>query len=289
MSTELPAFETLLTREHGGVLHLTLNRPAARNAMSPRMVDELGEALAYAEAGGEVRAVVLRGAGGHFCAGGDLKDITAARERGAARGTGGDAERDADADADAHADADADPIADINAAFGEMCVAFAGTGLATIAVLEGTVMAGGLGLACVVDVALAGESAVFRLPETAIGLVPAQIASFLVERVGYSQARRLAVTGGRIDARTALALGLVHELHPDARLDAARDAVLVDILACAPAALAATKALMARTRVTPPDQLVQEAAAAYSRAARGTEGVEGVAAFLGKRKPPWAA
>ncbi len=274
MSTELPTFETLLTREHAGVLHITLNRPEVRNAMSPLMVDELGQALAYAEAGGEVRAVVLRGAAGHFCAGGDLRGVVAARDGEAAN--------------DSSSDPVADPVAEISAAFGEMCVAFAGTGLATVAVLEGTVMAGGMGLACVVDVALAGESAVFRLPETSIGLVPAQIASFLVERVGYSQARRLAVTAGRIDARTALALGLVHEVHPDHQLDAARDAVLADILACAPGALAATKALMARTRATHPDQLVQEAATAYARSARGPEGMEGIAAFFDKRKPPWA-
>ena len=65
-------------------------------------------------------------------------------------------------------------------------------------------MGGGLGLACVVDVASPAHGAVFRLPETSLGVVPAQIAPFLVERLGYAEAKRLAVTGGRLDAQAAL-------------------------------------------------------------------------------------
>jgi len=262
-------YETLALRADGPVLHLTLNRPATRNAMSLAMVGELRQALADAEAGGRTRAVVLRGAGGHFCAGADLKDMAAARM--APRTDG------------------ADPVAAVNARFGELCVAYAASPLVVVAVLEGSVMGGGFGLACVADVALAGHSARFRLPETALGMVPAQIAPFLVERLGYSQARRLAVTGGRVDAAQALALGLVHECHADDALDAALAAVLRDVLACAPGAVAATKALMARARFTPPAELVADAAAVFSRCAQGPEGLEGTTAFLQKRPPAWAA
>ena len=76
--------------------------------------------------------------------------------------------------------------------------------------------------------------------------MPAQIAPFLVERLGYSQAKRLAVTGGRLDAAAALHMGLVHEVTGTPMLQAAIDRALADILACAPGALAATKALMER-------------------------------------------
>ena len=147
-------FETLVTRRDGAVLHVTLNRPESRNAMSLRMVMELRLALDAAETGGSVRAVVLRGAGGHFCAGGDLKDMAEARMRSmqatppaGESGTGPDA------------------IAEVNAQFGKLCVAFANTPLALVAVLEGTVMGGGFGLACVADVALASPS---------VGLPPAR-------------------------------------------------------------------------------------------------------------------
>ncbi|MFL6699505.1 MAG: enoyl-CoA hydratase/isomerase family protein, partial [Vitreoscilla sp.] len=229
---DIPAYRTLLVHQDGGVLHVTLNRPQQRNAMSLQMVSELAAVLADAEAAGEVRAIVLRGAGGHFCAGADLQDMAQARQREMA-GNG-------------------DAIADANARFGLLCDGFARTGIATIALLEGTVMGGGLGLACVVDVALAGQGAQFRLPETSLGVVPAQIAPFLVARLGASQARRLAVTGGKLSAAQALQIGLVHEVHEDgAALDAALAATLAQILRCAPGAVAATKALMSRALHTP--------------------------------------
>lgn len=256
----------LALRREGGVLHLTLHRPEVRNAMSLAMVAELREALAAAEADGTTRVIVLRGAGGHFCAGADLKDMAAARARLAE---------------------DPDALAKTNAAFGELCVAFAGTPLALVAVLEGSVMGGGFGLACVADVAIAGESVQFRLPETSLGVVPAQIGPFLVERLGYSEAKRLAVTGARLGAAEALRLRLVHAVAPDATLEATLAQVLDDILACAPGAVAATKALLAKARFQPPVTLVAEAAQVFSRSALGPEGVEGTMAFLHKRKASW--
>jgi isohexenylglutaconyl-CoA hydratase len=266
--------EAITALTTGAVLEITLNRPEVRNAMSLAMVGELRQALAQAEStvgtAQAIRVVLLRGAGGHFCAGGDLKDMAAARMR--AVQNAGDA---------------ADPIAHVNAEFGHLCAAFANTPLAVVVVLEGTVMGGGFGLACVADVAIATETARFRLPETSLGVVPAQIAPFLVERLGYSQAKRLAVTGGRLDATEALAVGLVHQQVATGEVDAAVQAVLADILACAPGALAATKALMAKARWSTPADLVDEAAAIFSRAVQGPEGQEGTSAFLQKRKPNW--
>ena len=267
--------DTILLRADGAVLHLTLNRPEVRNAMSLQMVGELRQALQAAEASAgqpdAVRVVVLRGAEGHFCAGGDLKDMAAARMCSMQKTEGG-----------------VDPIAQVNAEFGALCVAYAQSPLAVVAVLEGTVMGGGFGLACVADVAIASETAVFRLPETSLGIVPAQIAPFLVERLGYSQAKRLAVTGGRLDAAAALHIGMVHEVAGTATLQTVLDRVVTDILACAPGALAATKALMDKARFTQPQDLVAQAAQIFSRAAQGPEGLEGMTAFIQKRKPQWA-
>ena len=267
--------EAVCAEQTGAVLHIVLNRPESRNAMSLQMVAELRQVLTAAEASAgttdAVRVVVLRGAGGHFCSGADLKDMAAARMRSMQR-----------------VEDEPDPMAGVNAAFGHLCVAYAQTPLAVVAVLEGTVMGGGLGLACVADVAIASETASFRLPETALGVVPAQIAPFLVERLGYSQARRLAVTGARLDAAAALHMGLVHEVTGTAMLTAALNRVLADILVCAPGALAATKALMQRARFAPPKDLVQHAADVFTHSAQGAEGIEGMTAFIQKRKPQWA-
>lgn len=250
----------------GPVLRITLNRPEARNAMSLAMVGELTAALHEAEQDGTTRVVVLRGAGGHFCAGADIKDMAAARGRLAE---------------------DPDAVVKVNASFGVLCNAYAASPLAIVAALEGTVMGGGFGLACVADVVIAAEETVFRLPETSLGVLPAQIAPYLVERLGYSEARRLAVTGSRIDAREALAIRLVHEVCPAASLEDSIARVSRDILNCAPGALAATKALVRKARLVPAAELVDEAARAFSRAALGPEGVEGTTAFLQKRKATW--
>jgi isohexenylglutaconyl-CoA hydratase len=258
--------ETIALRRDGAVLHVMLNRPEVRNALSLAMVVELRQALADAEADPAIRVIVLRGAGGHFTAGADIKDMASARMRLAS---------------------DPDAVAKVNAAFGELCAAYASTGRAVVAVVEGTVMGGGFGLACVADVTIAGESVVFRLPEVSLGVVPAQIAPYLVERLGYGDAKRLAVTGGTIDAATALALRLVHEVHPDAALDAALARVLRQILHGAPGAIAATKALIAKSRLHAPASLVQHAAGVFSAAALGAEGTEGQTAFLAKRKAKW--
>jgi isohexenylglutaconyl-CoA hydratase len=179
-------------------------------------------------------------------------------------------------------------MAEANAQFGQLCAAFAATGLATMAVVEGTVMGGGFGLACVADVVLAADNARFRLPETSLGLVPAQIAPFLVERLGVAEARRLTVTGGELDAREALALRLAHEVHPPEALDAAVQRVLGHILRCAPAAVAASKALIAKARLQPAASLVTAAATVFADAVLGPEGLEGTAAFVQKRQPSWA-
>lgn len=258
--------DTLLIERRGAVSHVTLNRPESRNAMSLAMVDELIEALRAAEEAGD-RAIVLRGAGGHFCSGGDIKDMGAAQGADAVGGV--------------------DPIAKVNARFGELCTAYASTGLPVVAVVEGAVMGGGFGLACVADLVIASETAVFRLPETGLGLVPAQIAPFLVERLGFSEAKRLAVTGGKIDAGEALKLRLVHDVQPSDRLDVALDAALTQIRKGAPDAIAATKALIRRARLEDPASLVDHAAAVFAKAARGPEGAEGMTAFLEKRPAKW--
>jgi isohexenylglutaconyl-CoA hydratase len=182
-----------------------------------------------------------------------------------------------------------DAMAEANTQFGELCAAYSQTPLALVALLQGTVMGGGVGLACVADVALAEDTAVLRLPETSVGVVQAQIAPFLVERLGYSQAKRLAVTGGKLDANAALRIGLVHAVASSQTLESTLNAVLSDILACAPQALAATKALMGRARHHDAQRLVMEAARVFSLSAASAEGLEGLAALMQKRKPKWAA
>ena len=268
----LPECQTLLLRRDGWRLHVTLNRPDARNAMSFAMVRELMAVFAAIAEDPETRAVILRGAGGNFCAGGDIKDMAGAR----ALEPGPDGK---------------DPLAVTNRIFGAMMVQIEQAPQAVIAVLEGAVMGGGFGLCCVSDVAIAGEDAKFRLPETSLGVPPAQIAPFIVRRVGLTHARRLAVTGGSLGPAEALALGLVHHLSPGTGLDEQLARVLHDIGRCAPAAVATTKRLVLAAAGAHGDtlsQLLDAASDDFAAAARGDESVEGMTAFLQKRSPQWA-
>lgn len=261
----LPTCHTLLLNSHGGVLHITLNRPDSRNAMSLQMVGELRAVLAGVREDSQVRALVLCGAGGHFCAGGDIKDMANARGQGA------------------------EAYKDLNRAFGALLEEVEKAPQVVVAVLEGAVLGGGFGLACVRDVAIAHHQAQFGLPETSLGLIPAQIAPFVVKRIGLTQARRLALTAARFDGEEAGRLGLVHFVERDAQAMAERlSDVLEQVLRCAPGANAATKALLLATADVPLGALLDQAAEAFSTAIVGTEGVEGTLAFMQKREPAWA-
>lgn len=258
-------FETIRVEADGGVRWITLNRPERKNAMSRAMVRELR--AASEEIDDETRVVVLRGAGGTFCSGGDLEEMAGARS---ARVEGG-----------------VDPIAALNAEFGHLARHYAELPVPVVAALEGAVMGGGFGLACVADLTLASPDVRFRLPEAGLGLLPAQIAPFLVQRIGYAATLRVALSGETLDAEQAVNLGLVHEVW-DA-LDAGLEQTLTGIFSAAPGAARSTKALLrelAPRAVSP--ATIERAATLFAECARGAEAAEGIGAFLGKRKPKWA-
>jgi isohexenylglutaconyl-CoA hydratase len=265
----LPECKNLLLRVEGGVLHVTFNRPEARNAMSSMLLGELSAVFDAVHDDRGVRAVVLRGAGGHFCAGGDIKDMAGARQ--------------------AKAEAGRDPVADYNRSFGRLLRKVNGAPQATVAILEGAVLGGGFGLACVTDIAIAHKDASFGMPETGLGIPPAQIAPFVVERIGLSQARRLGVCGARFKGDEALRLGLVHFLAADeAEIERLLGEVIRQVRRCAPGANAVTKAIMLSVGRRDLDEILDDAAAKFSEAVRGPEGMEGTMAFVQKRLPKWA-
>jgi isohexenylglutaconyl-CoA hydratase len=266
----LPNTETLQLREDGFVLHVTLSRPESRNAMSLQMTQELCAVFSAIVASENIRAVVLRGTGGHFCAGGDIKDMAGARMRVAESGN-------------------SEAYAELNRAFGKMITQVDHAPQVVIAVLEGAVLGGGFGLACVSDVAITLQNAKFGLPETGLGILPAQIAPFVVQRVGLTQARRLALLGARFDGTEATRLGIAHQVVADeAALDNAIADTLAQIKKCAPLANRATKALLHRVGHEPMETLLDDAAKQFSRAVAGAEGTEGTMAFVQKRAARWA-
>jgi len=269
MEHQLPHCETLILEKQGPSLFLTINRPDVRNAMSLQMVAELAALFTEVENDNSIRAVVIRGAGGHFCAGGDIKDMAGARGQ---KGEGKD-----------------DPFYKLNRAFGQMIQQVNESSKVVIAITEGAVMGGGFGLACVSDLAIAGPTAKFGMPETTLGVIPAQIAPFVVERIGLTQARRLALLGLRIDAAEACALGIVHQVaESEEQLNEMLNQALERVRLCAPNATAETKALLHRVGHEAMTGLLDDAAEKFAAAIGGPEGTEGTMAFMQKREPKWA-
>jgi enoyl-CoA hydratase/carnithine racemase len=219
----VPRYETLTLEARGDAVWITLNRPAAANAVDFRMMRELPRAIEIA-LDAEPAALVVTGAGRAFCAGGDLRELAAR--------VGPDG-----LDAD-----ELETFFGLTAAFERLLTA----PTVVVAAVNGVCVAGGLELLLVSDLALAAASARFGDGHVNNGLIPAGGSTVLLPRVvGLPNARRLLYTGELVDARRAYELGLVQWLVEDENLVAATDH-LVETLAARPrAALAELKRLSA--------------------------------------------
>lgn len=264
---EHPAKTSVLRLEQrGSALVATIDDPTTRNAMSDALLGDFEVLFSQLRDEPAIRALVLRGSDRVFCAGADLGGRTL-------RGS----------TADAHA-----ATVELSLRGARVYNALSTFPKPVIAVIEGAAMGGGMGLAACADIVLAGPGASFALSEARLGLVAAQIAPFVVARLGLATTRRLALTGSRFNAEQATSLGLVDELLPDrAELDARLDAILGEIQSCAPAALAATKALLNGLPGLDIVAFSHTAADVFADAVLG-EGAEGIAAFKEKRAPAWA-
>jgi isohexenylglutaconyl-CoA hydratase len=267
----LPQCNELLLELDDGVLNLTLNRPHKRNAMNSAMVSELISVFQSIDDDRRVRAVVMRGAEGNFCAGGDIS------------GMNKDSQKDTLSSPQRR-----DATWHFNRSFGQLISKVNRAPQLVICILQGAVLGGGFGLACVSDLAIAKPNALFAMPETGLGIVPAQIAPFVVARIGLTQARRLALLGERLDGHGAQALGIVHHVADEP--EAVLSQNLKIFKRCAPNATAVTKQLL--LEVAEPaglEQLLDRASDDFSSAMLSDEGQEGTQAFMQKRKPSWAS
>jgi methylglutaconyl-CoA hydratase len=241
----------LIVESQGSVLNLTLNRPEVRNAINDELIAALTNALHEAPIG--TRAVVIRGAGPGFCAGGDLEWM-----------------RRASAYTEEENFTDAMKVARLFRAVAE-CPAV------TIALVHGAAFGGGSGLVAASDIAIATPDAKFSFSEVKLGLIPATISPFVIDKIGRGHARALFTTGEPFGAEHALRIGLVHEIAED--LEGAVNRKLKHIMMSGPRAVSASK------RLAIDDDLSPETTARRLAVARaGAEGREGVAAFLEKRK-----
>lgn len=246
----------------GHVAHVTLDRPEVMNAVDAATEAELNAIWTRIEADRDVRAVVLTGAGDRaFCAGADMKGggVSGLEYWATSRpnGFGGIALRQS---------LDVPVIARVN----------------------GYAMGGGFEMVLGCDIVVAAEEATFALPEARVGRLPLDGGMVLLQRqIPFRAAMGVLMTGRRIKAPEALALGIVNEVVPRSQLDDAVERWLADILACAPLSVRAVKQTVRRTAHLSAMEAQAQRLPALVEALTSADQKEGVEAFIAKRKPVW--
>lgn len=263
--TKLPDTTVLDLALEEGWLTIWLDNPRNKNAIGDAMCAELLATMDAVRDDRTVRGVTLRGRNDVFCSGGDLKSFNAMQA-----GTKADVSR-------------------MNRGIGDVLLALNALPQVVIVLVEGAAIAGGLGLMCCGDVIVATTDTKFSLTETMIGIPPAQIAPFVVARVGLSTARRIMLTGARFTGQDALQYGLVDEvvMSPE-DLSVVEAQIKRGVLKCAPGAIAATKDLLLSSRDKRGTEMMDYAADVFADCLMSDEGKEGIASFVEKRKPNWS-
>ena len=255
-------YTTIRLEISGPVARLFLTRPDLRNAINASMIRELRECLGHLVAN-PPRVLVLSGDGSVFCAGADANWM-------AETGRLGWDENYVDALAMA------DLLAELNS-----------LPCPVLARVQGGAYGGGIGLICCCDAVVCADNAQFSLSEVRLGLTPSTISPYVLAKIGASHARDLFLSAARFGAQRAQASGMVHEVVAETELDSAVEQRIQQYLACAPGAMAAAKAQIASLGQSPA-QWREETARLIAELRSSSEGREGLAAFLEKRKPEWA-
>ncbi|MEO5969462.1 MAG: enoyl-CoA hydratase-related protein [Bdellovibrionia bacterium] len=251
-----------------GVLTVSLNRPEVRNAFNEEMIDDLGKVFTKEALQKEVRAIVLRGEGAVFCAGGDLNWMKKSVEH----------TRDENL-------SDTRKLTQMFKVMNECAKP-------VIGLIQGAAIGGGVGLVSICDLVIAAAQTEFSLSEVRLGIVPSCIGPFVISKIGASYARALFISAQRFKTARAMEIGLVHQMvASNEDLEPALEQVLSGILQCGPNAIQVAKKLV--LDLSWPERRAH-LADCYDFVAKiladlrvTPEGQEGVRAFLEKRKPNW--
>jgi enoyl-CoA hydratase/carnithine racemase len=250
------AYATIRVDHAGPIARVTLNRPEKRNPIGPATCGELVQALGEIQAAAELRVVVLTGAGTVFSAGGDLAAMQP--------GTGP------------------------SASLVDLLLAMHALGKPIIAMVNGPAIAGGLGLMVACDLVVAADTASFGTTEIAIGLWPMMITAEITRSVGRKKTLEMMLTGRKLDAAEALACGLVTRVVPAAELEAVTTQLATELAERSPAAMGLGLLAFYRSQDMELQPQLRYLEAELGRVLALDDAREGIAAFLGKRKPVWS-
>jgi methylglutaconyl-CoA hydratase len=256
-------FQTIRSEFKTGVFRVILNRPDVHNAFNDVMIRELTQVFDDIENQPEIRAVVLSGIGKSFCAGADLNWMRRVKDY----------------------SYDENLLESLELA--EMLYRIYASSKPTIARVNGAAIGGGTGLVAVCDIAVAASTAKFSFSEVKLGLIPACISPYVVQKCGEGKCREFFLTGERLTADRALSAGLVNAVATNEELDTVVDQYLAQLLSSGPEAIKTCKELLRRVPQMSRDEVKKYTAEVIARIRMSDEGQEGMAAFLEKRKPKW--
>jgi methylglutaconyl-CoA hydratase len=250
-----------------GAVTVWINRAAKKNAFDSTTIAALHQAFETLHGQDGVRIIFVRGRGGNFSAGADLDWMREAADL---------------TEDDNHEDA---------LAMARMLKQLYDLRPLTVALVEGGAFGGGAGLVAACDMAIAVKDAQFAFSEVKLGLIAATVSPYVVRAIGPRRARSLFATAKLFDASYAEKIGLIDQVVADAAgLEAAQAKLSVEIMACAPGAVAASKDLVEFVAEHGLDNhVMDETARRIARARVSDEGREGIAAFLDKRKASWTS
>lgn len=245
-----------------GVATITMARPDLRNVLSVVALKAMHEALARAASDDDARVVVITGSGNTFCAGADLKGATSA--------------------------ASEDKLWNGPRAIVNVLEAILDHPKPVIAKVQGHVAGGGNGLVAACDLSVSAESAKYAFSEVRLGLAPAVISVVCLERMNVADGFELFLTGERVSAERMKQAGLVNHVVEDDALDAAVDALVDQLRAGGPKALAATKSLLRRVRKLDRGDAFEWTSELSASLFASEEAQQGMNAFLNREPAPWA-
>jgi len=261
-SRSIPPFQVLIYEVEGPICTVILNRPERRNALSTQLVNELIVALETARDDPEVRVVVLTGAGGAFCSGGDLSQMQSG---------GGTDEGEIP----------------FRGGFVELNLALAAIGKPVIAKIERYAYAGGLGLVCGCTFAIAEEGAKFGTPEIDRGIFPMMIMANIFRCVPRRKGMELLLTGARISAAEAAEIGILNRAVPADRLDAEVAELAATLASKSPAILGLGLEAFHEQDTRRLEEALPYLQEMLMRCFATEDAREGLMAFMQKREPVW--
>ncbi len=257
--------QVILTIDKNAIATITLNRPQVHNAFDDIMISKLISFIDQVANDGNLKALALKANGKHFSAGADLHWMS----------------RMADY-SDTQNLADAQQLAELMRALNSLQKP-------TVAMIQGAAYGGAVGLAACCDMVFATRQACFCLSEVKLGLIPAVISPYVIDAIGARQARRYFISAESFCADTAKTLGLVHQVvDNEIQLQQESQQWLRQVVKNSPFAMQAAKQLIAEVSASSlNNSLILNTAKRIAYIRSTPEAIEGLAAFLEKRKPNW--